>query len=60
MQTSGAAGIHVEAPHPIIVCMFLDSLLFQPLAKPKSHSLIRAGRLPSRSVLSSFKSLCWP
>ena len=45
------------APHPISVCMLRDSLLFQPFAKPKSHSLMRAGRLPSRSVLSSFKSL---
>ena len=48
-----------ESPHPISVCMLIDSLLLliQFLAKPKSHSLMRAGSMPSRSVLSSFKSL---
>ena len=39
------------------VCMLIESSLFQPLAKPKSHNLMRAGRLPSNSVLSSFRSL---
>ena len=44
------------AAHPMCVNMFLlpGSHAF---ANPKSHSLMRCGRLESSSVLSSFRSL---